>query len=230
MTEELKNKILYSDIILELIQTHKVIAIYLGGSRLLGLDSPNSDYDIVVLTKDNSLNNYQKRLIPIEGYRIHTHINPIQNVIKLIKHPETLNGYHDSLIILDAILYKNKDMIYSTSKAKALRDSILKHKEALVVLCLEARLNAIYNTISFPIYHYNKRYYHYLLMHYLLHNFITTKQLHLTPNQIKILKDFKSNRVIPASFYESLKSRYPHKYFTSTYKYEEAYKEMKQYE
>ena len=95
---------------------------------------------------------------------------------------------------------------------------------------MEARLNAIYNTISFPIYHYNKRYYHYLLMHYLLHNFIATKQLQLTPNQIKILKDFKSNRVIPASFYESLKSRYPHKYFTSTYKYEEAYKEMKQYE
>lgn len=230
MTEELKKKILYSNTILELLRTHKVIAIYLGGSRLFNLDSPNSDYDIIVITKDDSLNNHQYEHIPLDGYRIHLMIHPIQNILELIKNPKSLNGYHNSMVILDSIMCNDNNIIYCTKKFKSIKETILKHQEAITILCIEARLNAIYNTIQIPIINYNKKYYHYLLMYYLLNNFINSKQLHLTQSQMQLLKDFKTNRVIPSAFYESLKNRYPHKYFTSKYSYEDIYKEMKQYE
>lgn len=230
MTEELKRKIFYSDIIIKLITTNKVLAIYLGGSRLLGLDSPESDYDIVVITKDNSLNNFQKHYIPVENYTIHIMIHPIQGAINLIKQPKRLEGFHNSLVLIDSILCPEELFIYKTPEFKHFQQVVHNNKEALTILCLEARLNAIANTIGFPLTKYNKKYYHYLLLNFLLENFLATKELYFSQKQKDILKTFKSTQVIPAIFYEKLANRTPHKYFTSRYTYDSIYNEVKRYE
>jgi predicted nucleotidyltransferase len=228
--DNLKSKILYSEIISTLIQTSKVLAVYLGGSRLLGLDSPESDYDIIVIAEDNSLNNYQRASIPLDNYKVHVHIHSFENVISLIANPLLLDGFQNCLVLIDSILLDDSNLIYISKKYEKIKHIILKYKEPLTVLCLETRLNAIYNTISYPIVRYNKRYYHYLLMYFLLTNFIKDKKLFLTEAQTITLKEFKSKAIIPAIFKECLNHSKPHKYYTSLYNYIPIYKEMKLYE
>ena len=77
-------KILYSDVIVELIMSTKVLAIFLGGSRLYNLNSPESDYDIIIITSDDRLGNYNKQVIDLP-FNAHIFINPISKIIQSIK-------------------------------------------------------------------------------------------------------------------------------------------------
>ena len=230
MTPELKQKIFYSEVINKLLCTTKVLAIYLGGSRLLGLDSPNSDYDIVVITKDNTLNNYQRRPLHIDNLNIHLHIQSLKVAVPLIKYPKTLKGFETCLMLIDILECPEEMFLYKSKAFETLRESLKPYREPLIILCLETRLNGLYNKIHRPIVRFSKVHYHYLLTHFMLNNFLETKEFMLTYQQATILKAFKTTGTITPAFMDSLNNRYPHKYFTSKYTYEDIYKEVKLYE
>jgi len=230
MNEEFKRLILYSNTITDLILTNKIIGIYLGGSRLFYLDSPESDYDIIVITKDDSLFNYQSVKLNIPNYNIHLHINSIKQWVNTIKNPKELTSYNSNKLTYEVFYVQPSEIIYDTPSFKDLRNIISKHLTPLCILALENSYNNLYNRINYPIIKYSKIYYHYLLVYFLLETFKKTGVLHLLPQQRSVLLELKTTQIIPSIFHEILKYPYPFKYFTSMYSYEEIYKEVKKYE
>ena len=134
MNEELKNKILYSNIVTDAILTHKIIGIYLGGSRVLSLESSESDYDIIVITKDDSLQYLHGERLNISGYKIHLQINNIKESIAIIKNPLKIHSFNRSKLISDLINLQDTDIIYSTKDLVYLQTITTKYKEDLFIL------------------------------------------------------------------------------------------------
>lgn len=230
MLQELKNKILYSDLITYLIKTNKIICIYLGGSRLYNLDSPESDYDIIVITKDNSLINHQRKVLYINDLKIHLSIQHILDIINAIKNPKEIISYNINSFILDCLVLTEDNLIYSTKDYLYLHNVFIKYKEPLTILALENKLNSLYNKIYLPINTYKKVYYYYLLNYFLLNNFKEFNNIFLTDIQIDILFKTKTSKMVSPLIYSALKEFKIYKYYTNSYNYSSIYKEVKKYE
>lgn len=230
MTEELKKKILTSNLITSLITSNNVIAIYLGGSRLLHLDSPESDYDIVVLTKNKSLLNYQGVPLHIDDYIIHLEITSVKSAIDIIKNPLMLSSFKTSDSILSLFLLSDEFIIYKTQGFIQLKNAVLHYIKPLGILALENTLNILINRISTERLIYTKNMYYYLTAHFLLTNLLATNKIYLTENQRNTLIKLKTTKRIPEVLRLAIYNRYPHKYFTSQYSYSDIYKELKKYE
>ncbi len=228
MTEELKKKILYSDLIVDLITTTKVYCIYLGGSRLLNLETPTSDYDIILVTDDATLYNYNKKCIPLEDLKVHIHIQSLQKIIQLIKNPTKPSDFHTTLALID--LLSDKYFLYKSPKFTNLEQSLLKYKEALMCLALEKKVNFLYHRILNPAISYAKVHYHFLLSYLMLDNFKKTKQAVLTEDQKKSLINFKQQRLITPLFTDRYYKFKPGYYLSINYNYSPVYKEVKKYE
>lgn len=225
-----KNKILYSNIITDLILTNKVIGIYLGGSRVLSLESSESDYDIIVITKDKSLQCYHGYKIDIPGYKCHIQIGNIQDVLYSIKHFNKITTFNGNKLLQDLFLMSEDNIIYSTNDLLYLREFCFKYTKELYTLALENTVNNLTNKLYYPITTYRKKHYHLLVQYYLLKNFLTASTIGLTEKQKEILKVFKITKVLPPAFFDALKGLQPAKYLTSKYNYFNLYKEVKHYE
>jgi hypothetical protein len=230
MTEELKKKILTSNLITSLITSNNVIAIYLGGSRLLQLDSPESDYDIVVLTKNKSLLNYQGTPLHIDDYIMHLNITSLTSVLEAIKNPLTLTAFNTNLALASLFLLSDEFIIYKTSKFIKLKDAVVPYIKPLGILSLENILNILINKMPTEYLMYTKNYFYYLTTYFQLNNLLETNKIYLTEAQRNTLIKLKTTRRIPEVLILAIENRYPHKYFTSQYSYSDIYKELKKYE
>lgn len=230
MQDSLKKKILYSDVITQLIISKNVLAIYLGGSRLYGLDSPESDYDIIVISKPNTLFNFNRKRLDIGGFKMHILICPIDLVLDTIKNYSDTTGFQPTKTLLDILYGVNDFIVYSTPAFNHIKNVVLKHYDAIAALALENNILNMLSRISFPITKYHKIYYHWLLTIFMFDNFKKNNSLTLTSTQKKLLVDIKASQALPPILYESFKTTKHFKQLTYLYNYKDIYKEVSKYE
>ena len=230
MLQNITRKILYSNLITDLIKTNKVLAIYLGGSKIYGLDSPESNYDIIIITKDYCLLNYNYTTLTIEDYQIDISIQPIEELMNVLKEPFEFSDLQTLKNFLDITYMNNKNLLYKSKYFNNFLNYIQEHNEAIVTLLLYKLKNHLRFLIQPPVYTYTKELYHYLLVIYLLENLKLSHELHLTSKQKEILKSFKISTQIPDVFYEILSKNTNYTQLISTYDYTKLYKEVKLYE
>ncbi len=229
MTTELKNKILYSNLITELILTNNVLAIYLGGSRFYNLDSSESDYDIIVISKGNSLLNYNKTKLILndKDIKIHIAIQPINSLLDLIKSPNNKGAFKINKGLIELLMGLDNKLIYSTQKFTSLHNILIKYNKELTYLALSNCIQNLKGRITLPVKGYNKIYYHYLVMYFLFKNFKELNTLVLTTKQKEIITKFKYTKIIPMELYSALDLTINTLY---CYDYSKIYKEVKVYE
>ena len=196
METSLKSKVLYSDLITELIKSGNVLAIYEGGSRFYNLDSSESDYDIIIISKPSSLLNYNNTAVHLQGYNMHLAISPIDTILANIKEPLKIKGFKSNKSLLEILHLQDEHLLYSSSTFKSFLTIMNKYNKQLTILALENLLTTIYNRISFPIKHYEKKLYHYMVKYYLLQNYLISEDFYLTVEQQKLISTIKENRLI----------------------------------
>lgn len=227
--KNLKQQILHSDLIVELIKTRQVLAIYLGGSRLNNLDSPESDYDIIVITSNEELCNHDKKIIPL-NIRAHIFIAPITRMISLIKHSSSYTNIKDARNLLETILLQEEEFIYLTKRFKNFRDTLLKYRDTIIKLSLEKIVYSLYTQIAFPITKYYKKYYHFLTYYYMLENFKSLNSYLLSEEQVENVLHIKENSIISNEFLSCLDS---YNILSNTFMFtncDHIYKEVQKYE
>lgn len=231
MTEDLKNRILYSNELTDLILTGNVLGIYIGGSRLYNLETPDSDYDIIVVVNNSYLINFNKKpLSGIKDYKVHMHINPIDSIIDTLKTPTFIPNINYIGFLLDSFLLTEETILYSTTQFIDLINLFNKHKESLTILALEKILNNLTNRVIKPITNYNKLYYRILFTYFLLYNYIERNTIEFTKAQKDILLVMKTNHIIHPIIYEVLENLKPHNFYTNKYSYDAIYQEVLKYE
>lgn len=230
MTEDLKNKILYSNLITELILTNKILYIYLGGSRLLGLETSSSDYDIIIIAKDDSLYNYRRTKLEIGDYHIHIEIISIEAVLNMIKYPEDTHGFRASLTLYDLLILPKECFIYENRCFKHFNNTILKYKEELIYLALFQKLNSLYHKIFTPFLTYHKAHYHFLATYYMIENLKENNLVTLKDSQKAYLKNMKENKILSATFINIYNNFNKSKYLIPKYDYTNIAKELTTHE
>jgi predicted nucleotidyltransferase len=231
MTEDLKNRILYSEELTDLILTNNVLGIYLGGSRLYNLESPDSDYDIVVIVNNHHLANFnRKHIASIKDYKVHMQINPLTSIVELLKNPIIIPNFNHISFVLDSFVLSEEAILYSTLEFKSLLNIFNTNKQCLSVLVLEKILNNLTNRVIKPIKKYHKLYYRILFTYYLLQNCVTDNYLGFTEIQKDILVHMKTNHILPIQVYEVIENLKPHNFYSCKYSYDSIYQEVKDYE
>lgn len=229
MNKDLKNKILYSDTITELITSNKAIAIYLGGSRLEGLDSPESDYDIVVLGLTDDVYCYRNKTIIIDDLKIHIQPGNIRYFIDLLNTPLETTSIWNSQFVLDFLLLKEDNLLYTTTTYNKLKQCFNKYSTEYTLFAFDKISQVLKNNIRPPFIRYSKTIY--ILAKYilLLTEYLNSKTLNLSKEDREYLINIKVNKELPKDIfihYEKLKSS---NYYSFMFDYNMLYNEVIKY-
>ena len=202
MQNELKDKLLNNQLIKELIADSNTLAIYLGGSRLLNLELSESDYDIIVVSKNKEIwGLFGAEVDSYEASDIHLQTVYFYNILK------AFNNSHENMKATEALcllqfIWPEVDYIYQSKEYIAIRNIFNNYYAKICWLCLENLLDALEQPGQ------NKKYmksnYHYVCFSYILSNFILTNTLLLTPAQKENLKLIKIMRKVPTEIIDSL--------------------------
>jgi hypothetical protein len=221
---DLKNKLLNNNLIKELIADSNTLAIYLGGSRLLNLELSESDYDIIVVSKDKAiLGLFGAKIDVSEIDNIHLQTVYFYNILKAFNNSYENMKATDALCLLQFIL-PEIDYIYQSEEYITIKDIFNSHYIKLCWLCLENLLDALDKPEQ------NKKYiksnYHYVCFNYILSNFILTNNLLLTSEQKENLKTIKAIRKVPIEIIESLDNSIIRRHLFYYEHYKEIYQEV----
>ena len=217
-------KLTNNTLISQLIEDKDVLAIYLGGSRLLNLELSESDYDIIVVSKNKAiLEHYGAYLAELEGCR--THIIPVyfNDIIKKLNTPEeNLNASH-ALCLLQ-FLWSDKNYIYQSDEYKSIKAILNNYYDKLCYFCLEKLLEILIKPNSNNL--YVKSDYHYVCFEFLLSNFEKENKLFLTAEQKEQLKEIKQSRKVNSEILTLLPDRIFKQYQLWYKYYQEIYQEV----
>lgn len=221
---DLKNKLLNNNLIKELIADSNTLAIYLGGSRLLNLELSESDYDIIVVSKNKAiLSLFGAKIDVFESNTIHIQPAYFYNILKAFNNPYENMKATEALCLLQFIL-PEVDYIYQSEEHSVIKNTFNSHYMKLCWLCLENLLDALDKPKQ------NRKYiksnYHYVCFNYMLSNFTLTNNLFLTSEQKEILKTIKATRKIPIEIIESLVNNIIRRHLFYYEQYKEIYQEV----
>ena len=225
MNSALKQAILHSDIITEIIANNKAIAIYLGGSRLEGLDSSDSDYDIVVLGTNDDVYCYKNKTIVIGDYNINLQTSNINYFIELLKKPWETTSIWNCQYVLDFLLLTDDKMLYSTSYYQSLKAAFKNMKGQITVFAFDKIFQTLRRKIAPPFTTYSKKYYVLIKYCYFLNAFIRSGTLKLTAFEQVSLITIRTDKILPsdiATYYEHKAMKYPN-YYSRAINYQNLY-------
>lgn len=231
MLEQIKKEILYSKEISNLIYSGVVELIILGGSRILGLDSPSSDYDICIYVNSGQTHNPKDWTwfsIPTTN-RIHYKLISIKSLLKDLSNDNVINNAHYYNLLHLTIASNNNDfIIYSSNKIKPFLRCLQSNSKPLICLALENLMNHMRAWLSLyrPFTRYSKSMYHYLSFYYLGLNYLKTNSLSYTTEQKDILLTAKTTKTIPTGFIELFDNKYILNPFTCMYYYKPIWEEV----
>ena len=206
MNTEIKNKILYSNEVTELITKYKADLIFLGGSRLLGLETSeeNTDYDVIAIGNYN-LSYWNFKDINISNIKAHVKSHNILSCINAIDKSVTANT--SDYWFLMSVPFLNNTTLYTKSTATPILNLLNTYKKELCILGLEGMLyNIKRDLLSKVLYKYEKAIYHFYTFYLLLENIELHNSYEYTTEQKEFLLDLKINKYIPKGFIELLHS------------------------
>lgn len=220
----LKNKILNNTLIKELISDPNTLAVYLGGSRLLNLELSNSDYDIIVVSKNKAIQGlFGAYIEEFEQNTIHLQTVYFYNILKALDNSNENMKSIEALSLLQFI-WPDIDYLYRSEEYKLLQTIFNKHYSKLCILSLENLLDSLSKPEKTN--NYTKSKYHYICFNFILNNYKLTDRLFLTNSQKELLKQIKSTKVIPTNVLDSLVTRNSRQHLFYYNYYKEVYQEV----
>ena len=233
MLKDIQEKILYSDEITNLIQSKDIECVFFGGSSLEQLESPESDYNIILISSGNFNPTLNKRYF----YLNHASLNinkPVQitlyfleSLFEVLNNPYSLFEYSHYEILKSLLLLSKEHLLYCSPKFLTFLIKLQNYREALITLATEGSLHSVKDALSktLPI-EYNKNIYYFYKAYYYWLNFKKSNRLFLTETQSKDLKLLKNSKTIPASFQKDLRQLYPYFFKAKRYDYNKLRKEL----
>jgi predicted nucleotidyltransferase len=233
MEQSIKNKILYSNDITSLITNEKAECIFLGGSNSEGLESPESDYNIIVILNDLSLpivhtnNLFEKRRWIKINRPVQVVIYNLHDILNMIKNSAPLYNYFSYEQLKSLLFLKEENILYSTERFKNFLVKFQNYKKPLGCLCLEGSLHSAKKLLLNDLLtEYSKNiYYFYKALHY-WNNFKSKEEFLLNPRQKKMLIDLKTTKQVPKTIYIVIKSIHPYSIHTNPYDYDAIREEL----
>ena len=220
---EITQEVLNNDIIKQLIQDTDTLAIYLGGSRLLDLELPKSDYDIIVISKNKAILGLFGE--SLSGLSINAHLQTIyfKKAIEWLQMPfENAKDIH--MLCLFQMMWPDVLYFYKSSEFIAIQEVVNSHRNEMIYFCLEQLLSALdYPTVNKS---YIKAHYHYICFKLILDNYIHFNELFLTSEQRAALVNLKLIRKIPKELLDSISEQIFKQYQLYYYKYIKIYQEV----
>lgn len=230
MLTQLKKELLNHKDIINLIYYGKVDLILVGGSRILSLDSPSSDCDIIIFTKNmgtHAQNEWVKFELP-SFKNIHYKLVSIENILKEVSEEYTKDYLqYFNLFHLCLGLAKPDTIIYQRPFVKYFLNTIQQNLKPLICLSLSKLLEYSRAGISLSFNRYQKSVYHYLSFYYLINNYITTSTLEYTQEQKDLLINCKTSKKIPSDFEKLFTESHTVGKYTCMYSYNDLWKELK---
>lgn len=217
-------KLTNNALITQLIEDKDVLAIYLGGSRLLNLELSESDYDIIVVSKNKAiLEHYGAYLGQINGCNAHVIPVYFYDVVKKLNMPEENLKASQALCLLQ-FLWTDTDYIYQSDEYKCIKNILNNYYNKLGYFCLEKLLEILIKPNSDNL--YIKADYHYVCFEFLLSNFEKDNRLFLTNEQKEQLKTTKKLRKVNREILALLPDRLFKQYQLWYRNYQEIYQEV----
>lgn len=235
MTLTVKNKILYSNEITSLIKDKKAECVFIGGSNPEGLESPESDYNIIVILNDVTLPVVQTNNL-FENRRWVKVDKPVQvvvynlcDILSVIKNAAPVYDYYVYEQLKSLLFLKEENILYSTENFKVFLNEFQYYKKPLGYLCLEGSLHATKKLLlNDLLVQYTKNIYlFYKALHY-WHNFKSKEDFLLTPKQKRMLIDLKVTKEVPKNIYVVLKSIHPYSICANPYDYDTIREELRE--
>ena len=229
MDKTLKEKILYSDLITELITTKKAIAIYLGGSRLEGLDHPESDYDIVVLGLTDDIYCYKDRRLYIDDLKIQIQASNIMGYIELLNKPVETKHPWNIQYVLDFLLLTEDNLLYKSKTYIELSKVFKEHSRDLTLFAFDKIFQMLNKKIEPPFCYYSKAIYAFYKYSFMVEEYLKNNTIVLPEEKRKELLNIKINKVIPKSIFTYYDNKPPINYYSIGVEYQKLYEEVKTY-
>lgn len=235
MTPSIRSKILYSNEITSLIKDKNAECIFIGGSNPEGLESPESDYNIIVILNDVTLpvvqtnNLFEKRRWIKIDKPVQVVVYNLCDILSTIKNAAPLYDYYIYEQLKSLLFLKEENILYSTERFKVFLNKFQCYKKPLGYLCLEGSLHAAKKLIlNDLLIQYTKNIYlFYKALHY-WNNFKSKEDFLLSPKQKRMLIDLKVTKEVPKNIYVVLKSIHPYSVYTNPYDYDTIREELRE--
>lgn len=235
MTLTVRNKILYSNEITSLIKDNKAECVFIGGSNPEGLESPDSDYNIIVILNDVTLpivqtnNLFEKRRWVKIDKPVQVVVYNLCDILNIIKNAAPVYDYYAYEQLKSLLFLKEEYILYSTEKFKVFLNEFQCYKKPLGYLCLEGSLHAAKKLLlNDLLIQYTKNIYlFYKALHY-WNNFKSKEDFLLTPKQKRMLIDLKVTKEVPKNIYVVLKSIHPYSICANPYNYDTIREELRE--
>lgn len=232
MLEQLKKEILQSKEISDLIYSGIVDAIIIGGSRILSLDSPSSDCDIIIYVNSGKVTQ-QKEWCKLElssGITSHYKLVSIKSILTELTNEHVVDySIYYNLLYLAISSIKEEYLVYKSPVTWSLFNTLKVNAKPIILLSLTKLLYYARYTLSSlrPWQRYYKAMYHYLSFSYLITNYGLYNSLDYTENQKHQLLNIKTTKTIPTGFVKLFEESYALNSYICNYTYEPIWKELK---
>ena len=137
MLEQIKKEILYSKEISNLIYSGVVELVILGGSRIINLDSPSSDYDVIVYVNSGPTHNQKDWTwftIPTSN-RVHYKLVSINNMLTDLSSDNVIDmSYYYNLLHLTLVSIQEDFIIYKRPTLNSFLTCIKSYSKPLIFL------------------------------------------------------------------------------------------------
>lgn len=190
---ELKQEVLNVQLIRQLLSDKDTLAIYLGGSRLFGLELPDSDYDVIVISKNKAILGLFGETLGIPGINVHLQTIYFPMALKWLSMPsENVKEVH--AVCLLQMLWPDILYFYKSEEYSSIKTILETYSDEMIYFCLEHLLEMLDHPDGNK--KYIKAHYHYICFDTLLNNYISHNKIFFSPEQILQLREIKKKRMV----------------------------------
>lgn len=131
---DIYTKILKLPFVQNIFKRHEVIAVMLGGSRLLNMSSPTSDYDVDILLEGDAQlchNGSQDMYFLINGYKVHFYIHDRSWFLNSLGGHERRWWVEITVYAMQHICLSKEHILYCNPKYEAYIDNLIDNRDII---------------------------------------------------------------------------------------------------